>query len=43
MKRILNILNDVDMDERTEHIIDGIIDNNAISIKAAEFKTLPVN
>ena len=31
MKRILNFLNDVDMDERTEHIIDGILDNNAIT------------
>ena len=43
MKRILNFLNDVDMDERTEHIIDGRLDNNAITAKAADFKSLQID
>lgn len=43
MKRILNILNDVDMDERTERIIDGVLDNNSIAAKANEFKTMPLH
>jgi hypothetical protein len=37
MKRLLNFINDLDMDERTEHIIDGVLDNNALPIKVREF------
>lgn len=43
MKRLLNFINDLDMDERTEHIINGVLDNNALPIKVREFSMLPTN
>ena len=43
MKRIMNFINDIDMDDRTESILRGELEGNAIYEKVLEFNALHID
>ncbi len=43
MNKIVNFLNDTQMDSKSEKIIDGDVSNNIVYDKVVEFNAMPVD